>query len=104
MALLRARKPRLSADCPFVAFPITRSALLLRPAADPEQELDLGLFPPVTWPLVRGRSSEPSGTGGECFSRGDDHQTGRPVTCVFVAEESPGVGIAGRFVVSKALV
>ena len=40
-----------------VAFPITRSALLLRPAADPEQELDLGLFPPVTWPLVREREA-----------------------------------------------
>ena len=32
----------------FVTLQITRSALLLRPAADPEQELDLGLFVPVT--------------------------------------------------------
>ena len=32
---------------PFAALPVTRSALLLRPAADREQKLDLGLFPPA---------------------------------------------------------
>jgi len=42
-----------AAETWFVAFPITRSALLLRPAADPERELDQGLFRPVTWPLIR---------------------------------------------------
>ena len=35
-----------------VAFPIMRSALLLRPAADPEQEPNLRLSPPVTWLVV----------------------------------------------------
>ena len=39
--------------CSSVAFPITRSALLLRPAADPERELDLAVLAPVTWPLIR---------------------------------------------------
>src|SRR6202042_1698596 len=51
------RPARATADCRLVAFPITRSALLLRPAADPERELDLGLLAPVTWPLIRETSS-----------------------------------------------
>jgi hypothetical protein len=38
---------------PFVAQAATRYALLLRPAADREQKLDLGLFPPATCPVVR---------------------------------------------------
>jgi hypothetical protein len=45
-------------DFSYVAFPITRSALLLRPAADPEGELDLGLFPRLTWPLIRATGSD----------------------------------------------
>ena len=59
-----------------VALPTGRSALLLRLAADPEQELDLGLLPPVTRPLVRASSSlvdcvTPAGTSlpDECSSR-----------------------------------
>jgi hypothetical protein len=38
---------------PKVAPAGTRSALLIRPAADPDEEPDLGVFPPVMWPLVR---------------------------------------------------
>ena len=47
-----------AAETWFVAFPITRSALLLRPAADPERELDLGVLAPVTCPLIRGSSTD----------------------------------------------
>jgi hypothetical protein len=57
----------LRARCSNVAFPITRSALLRRPAADLEQELDLGLFPPLTWPLLRGSSTTASVAGDFCI-------------------------------------
>jgi len=56
-----------------VAFPITRSALLLQAAADPERELDQGLFPPVTRPLFRG-----SGTVRRDCARGP----GCPISAV----------------------
>ena len=50
-----------------VAFSMASSAPPLRPAADPEQELDVGQFPPVTWALVRGTGSELGGCGGQTW-------------------------------------
>jgi hypothetical protein len=53
----------LSPGFPSVALPITRSGLLLRPVADPERELRLVLFPPMTWLVVRGSGSNDMTSG-----------------------------------------
>jgi hypothetical protein len=75
-------------DASLVAFPITRSALLLRPAADPEQELDLVLFPPLTWPLLRG--------SGTAANSAETSASTRPLAQSMQAPETRIWRIAGR--------
>ena len=61
-------KPRLWADCPFVALGALRHGLLLQRAAEAEQKSTSAPGGPLTWPPVRGRSSEPSPVGRRLHS------------------------------------
>jgi hypothetical protein len=96
---LGRRRPRVC----LVALPVTRLALLLRPAADREQKLDLGLFPLATWPVVRGCSSDAEGPSGVETPHARSAPLDRRLFCFdpIACEESASTSSRGDFLPAR---